>query len=81
MKICKYDASHINKMAAMSIYGKKIFKNLQNRQADCHENWYAASRTPAHHSYAPNFEEVDGAYCFWSVRGCVRASHFLRLTR
>ena len=26
--------------------------------------------------YAPNFEKVDGAYCFWSVRawvgGCVR---------
>ena len=24
------------------------------------------------HFYAPNFEKVDGAYCFWSVRGCVR---------
>ena len=23
--------------------------------------------------YAPNFEKVDGAYCFWSVRACVRA--------
>ena len=23
--------------------------------------------------YAPNFEKVDGAYCFWSVHGCVRA--------
>ena len=22
--------------------------------------------------YAPNFEKVDGAYCFWSVRGWVR---------
>ena len=22
-------------------------------------------------NYAPNFEKVDGAYCFWSVRGCV----------
>ena len=21
--------------------------------------------------YAPNFEKVDGAYCFWSVRACV----------
>ena len=21
--------------------------------------------------YAPNFEKVGGAYCFWSVRGCV----------
>ena len=37
--------------------------------------------------YAPNFEKVDGAYCFWSVRGCVRGwvgacvggSHFLYL--
>ena len=23
-------------------------------------------------NYAPNFKKVDGAYCFWSVRGCVR---------
>ena len=34
-------------------------------------------------NYAPNFEKVDGAYCFWSVRGWVRAwvggSHFLYL--
>ena len=22
--------------------------------------------------YAPNFEKVDGAYCFWSVRALVR---------
>ena len=29
--------------------------------------------------YAPNFEKVNGAYCFWSVRGCVRGSHFLYL--
>ena len=24
-------------------------------------------------NYAPNFEKVDGAYCFWSVGACVRA--------
>ena len=33
--------------------------------------------------YAPNFEKVDGAYCFWSVRAwawaCLGASHFLYL--
>ena len=33
--------------------------------------------------YAPNFEKVDGAYCFWSVRAWVGAwvgaSHFLYL--
>ena len=23
------------------------------------------------HNYAPNFEKVDGAYCFWSVRARV----------
>ena len=23
-------------------------------------------------SFSPNFQKVDGAYCFWSVRGCVR---------
>ena len=25
--------------------------------------------------YAPNFEKVGGAYCFWSLRASVRASH------
>ena len=30
-------------------------------------------------SYAPNFEKVDGAYCFWSVPARVLASHFLYL--
>ena len=24
--------------------------------------------------YAPNFEEVGGAYCFWDICACVRAS-------
>ena len=24
-------------------------------------------------NYSPNFEKVGGAYCFWSVGGCVRA--------
>ena len=24
------------------------------------------------YDYAPNFEKVDGGYCFWSVRGSVR---------
>ena len=37
----------------------KPFKNLlQNWQADFHETWYVALGTPAHHSYAPNFEKV-----------------------
>ena len=27
----------------------------------------------AMYCYAPNFEKVDGAYCFWSMRGWVRA--------
>ena len=31
------------------------------------------------HNYTPNFEKVDGAYCFWSVRAWVRGSHFLYL--
>ena len=26
-------------------------------------------------SYAPNFEKVDGAYCFWSVRACFGCAH------
>ena len=29
--------------------------------------------------YAPNFEKVDGAYCFWSEGACVGESHFLYL--
>ena len=31
---------------------------LWNQQADFHETWYVALGTPAHHSYAPNFEKV-----------------------
>ena len=32
----------------------------------------ALTTAPLRHlDYAPNFEKVDGAYCFWSVRGCV----------
>ena len=51
MKICKRDAGHMTKMAAMPIYDRNL-KNLllQNRQADFHETWYVASGTPAHHS-------------------------------
>ena len=51
MKIWWHDAGHMTKMAAMPIYGKTL-KNflLQNQQADFHEIWYVASRTPAHHS-------------------------------
>ena len=31
--------------------------------------------------YAPNFEEVGGAYCFWDVCACVRPSVTLFITR
>ena len=34
--------------------------------------WYQARRIAYDINYAPNFEKVDGAYCFWSVRACVR---------
>ena len=52
MKIIRYDAGHMTKMAAMPIYGKKPFKNLllRNQRTDFHETWYVASGTPAHHS-------------------------------
>ena len=51
MKICRYDAGDMTKMAAMPIYGinpSKFF--YRNRQADFHENWYVASGTPVHYS-------------------------------
>ena len=36
----------MNKMAAITIYGKKNFKNLLwNRKADDLETWYSASST------------------------------------
>ena len=41
---------HMTKMAATPIYGKNPSKLLQNRRADFHETWYAASETPAHHN-------------------------------
>ena len=61
MKIWWHDASHMTKMAAMPIYGKKPFKNLllQNWQADFHETWYIASGTPAHHSLFKWWPWVD----------------------
>ena len=36
--------SHMTKMAAMPIYGKKTlyYLLLQNQMADCNEIWYAA---------------------------------------
>ena len=51
LALCRYDAGHMTKMATMSIYGK-ILQNLllRNQQADFHETWYVASRTPDHHS-------------------------------
>ena len=29
-------------------------------------------KAPTSRYYAPNFENVGGAYCFWLVRPCVR---------
>ena len=39
----------------------------------CHVNKMNIDRGLKLYDYAPNFEKVDGAYCFWSVRGWVRA--------
>ena len=49
MKICYYDAGHINKVAAMPIY-RKTLQNvlLRNQWTDYHEIWYVFSGTPAH---------------------------------
>ena len=46
IKIYKYDAGHMTKMAATSIYGKNPLKNL----TDFNETLYVAFRTPAHHN-------------------------------
>ena len=46
-----YDAGHMTKMAAMSIYGKiplRIFSRNQWNGFD--RTWYVASGNPAHHS-------------------------------
>ena len=46
----------MTKMAAMSIYGKNLEKNIlhRNRQANFHETWYVALGTPDHHSFFSN---------------------------
>ena len=43
-KVCSNGPGHMTKMAAMSIYGKKPFKNLllQNQKADDLGTWYVA---------------------------------------
>ena len=52
----------------------KIRGYLTSCSDDCILNDFSNAYTFV---YAPNFEKVDGAYCFWSVRawvgGCVRA--------
>ena len=47
MKGCTNDIGHMNNMAAMSIYGKNLKKNLLlwNQKADDLESWYAALGT------------------------------------
>ena len=47
MKIHQDNAGHMNKMAAMPIYGKHILKNLLSRNywADFEETLYEASET------------------------------------
>ena len=47
MKNYQHDAGHMNKMAAMPIYGEKHLKNLLlwNQWTDFHETWYVASGT------------------------------------
>ena len=54
-QVCSRHLGHMTKMAATHIYGSYMVKTLkklllQNRQADFHEIWYVALRTPAHHS-------------------------------
>ena len=48
MKIYKYDAGHMIKMAAMPIPFKNILPWKQWN--DFKETWYVASGTPVHHS-------------------------------
>ena len=45
MKSHQHNAGHMTKMAAMPIYGKKLFKNLlsRNHWADFDESLYEAS--------------------------------------
>ena len=51
MKICKHDAGHMTKMAAMPLYGKTRQKSSSLEPvADFHETWNVALGTPAIHS-------------------------------
>ena len=61
--------SHVTQ-CPLSFEPRPAFCICKNKSTDqLHGN-----RAAYHHlCYAPNFEKVDGAYCFWSVRGWVRA--------
>ena len=50
MKICKRDAGHMTKMAAMPIYSRKLKKSSSPAGPFSLNKWYVASGTPAHHS-------------------------------
>ena len=61
MKIYKYNADHMTKMAALSVYVKIPLKNALpwNQRNDYKETWYVASGTLAHHSLFKLWPWVD----------------------
>ena len=56
------DVEAIHDLCLLLIASGNLFWNMSDapETAICIGNYYA-----------PNFEKVGGAYCFWSVRGCV----------
>ena len=48
-----------------------FFQDYTGYMFYCIDHMNHVMRRPAF--YAPNFEKVDGAYCFWSVGACVGA--------
>ena len=55
------------------IYHYRLICNWENGVSSFSRLFFLLAGSQVSDHYAPYFEKVDGAYCFWSVPGWVRA--------
>ena len=67
-------------IASGAFVGPGRGRGLRGRATSYMKNYTGICRWNRYTFYAPSFEEIVGAYCFWgvrpSVRSFVRSSHF-----
>ena len=66
MKICTVTSRFWKLQYRLFCHTTSQLRKLVERIGKCNSS-------SNHCNYAPNFEKVDGAYCFWSVRALVGA--------